>query len=81
LAYLQDYDLDYDDDDDEEGGEDADAENMYYKAKGSFLSSISLSPLIPLSGSLLLRVVYRTHRRRTRRSSHRIQGDRRWRRI
>lgn len=30
----QDYDLDYDDDDDDEGGEDADAENMYYKAKG-----------------------------------------------
>ena len=31
---FQDYDLDYDDDDDDEGGEDADAENMYYKAKG-----------------------------------------------
>ncbi|KAL7417744.1 PCI domain-containing protein [Mrakia frigida] len=30
----EDYDLDYDDDDDDEGGEDADAENMYYKAKG-----------------------------------------------
>lgn len=31
----QDYDLDYDDDDDAEEGEDVDAENMYYRAKGA----------------------------------------------